>query len=568
MTRLELLRASTSLSDVAYLLGFKPPALAYVLYIMPGTAKYKSFEIPKKSGGKRQIDAPTPELCNLQKRLANLLQDCDAEIRRNLGLKRTIAHGFVRKRSIMTNAHVHLHRRFVFNTDLENFFGTINFGRVRGFFISNKHFQLNDKVATIIAQIACHNNALPQGAPTSPIISNLIGHVLDIHVSKLASDVGCTYSRYADDLSFSTNKRIFPKEIASKSDGNPHAWAAGEKLNKIIEKQGFSINEHKSRMHYADSRQEVTGLVVNRRINVKSDYRAKVRQMVHRLINTGAFVFKKVNDLGETIEQEGNIHQLGGMLSFIHAVNRYNFGRFIKKESYPKTEKIEGFKKVYSKFFWYTHFFAPELPVIMFEGKTDNIYIHCAIRSLAGSLPRLAQTDASGKTKILARLYNYTDTTKEILGLGGGSGHLLNFLNSYQGAVKKFKAPTSKIPIILVIDNDDGAKRIYSRLREVTGQKITGDESFIRVYDRIYVVPIPKILGEDTCIEDFFDESVLATKLSGKSFNKKNNIDTDNQYGKFAFAKAVIKRNEKKIDFSGFAGVLSIVDSIIAAHSA
>jgi hypothetical protein len=514
----------------------------------------------------REISAPTEELCNLQKRLANLLQDCDAEIRRTIGVKRTIAHGFVRRRSIMTNARQHVHRRFVFNTDLEGFFDAINFGRVRGFFITNKNFQLHQDVATIIAQIACRQNALPQGAPTSPVVSNLIGHILDIHVAKLAAEAGCVYSRYADDLTFSTNEKKFPEDIAVNSGAEPHRWVVGERLRKIIEKQGFAINETKSRMHYADSRQEVTGLVVNRRVNVRSDYRARVRQMVQRLTNTGAFTVRHVDKSNQIAEKEGNIHQLGGMLSFIHSVNRYDAGRFPKHGDASRLPRVDGFKKVYCKFLLYKDFFGSDRPVLMFEGRTDNIYIRSAIRSLAKSFPALAQVDGNGKVTLDVRLYNYTSTTREVLGLGGGSDNLKKFLILYRKVTAKFRAPEPKCPVIILIDNDNGAKQIYGVLRDMTGSQVTGNESFIRVCKHIYVVPTPKIGGAESCIEDFFDNSTLSVMLAGKNFDKSNDFDSEKSYGKVAFAKAVVKRNEKAIDFSGFAPILSTIDSIIDAH--
>ncbi|MFX7853813.1 reverse transcriptase domain-containing protein, partial [Acinetobacter baumannii] len=91
---------------------------------------------------------------------------------------------------------------------------TINFGRVRGFFLKDKNFALHEKVATVIAQIACHDNKLPQGSPCSPVISNLIGHMMDIMLVRLASATGCSYSRYADDLTFSSNKGKFSSRVA------------------------------------------------------------------------------------------------------------------------------------------------------------------------------------------------------------------------------------------------------------------------------------------------------------------------------------------------------------------
>ena len=115
---------------------------------------------------------------------------------------------------------MHKNKRHVFNVDLKDFFPSLNFGRVRGFFIKNAHFQLEPKVATVIAQIACHDNELPQGSPCSPIISNFIGHLLDVRMANLAKKTKCNYSRYADDLTFSTNWKEFPEKLAIKKKGS------------------------------------------------------------------------------------------------------------------------------------------------------------------------------------------------------------------------------------------------------------------------------------------------------------------------------------------------------------
>ena len=182
----------------------------------------------------RKIEAPAPELMLMQRRLSDLLQNCVEEINQSRNRKDQLAHGFKRKRSIITNATRHRMRRYVFNIDLQDFFPTINFGRVRGFFIKDANFMLDPKVATILAQIACHANGLPQGAPCSPVISNLIGHVLDIRLCRIAAANGCTYSRYADDLTFSTNKPQFPASIAKPSSINPHQWELGDVLADAI----------------------------------------------------------------------------------------------------------------------------------------------------------------------------------------------------------------------------------------------------------------------------------------------------------------------------------------------
>jgi RNA-directed DNA polymerase len=199
MSQLTFLKAASTLAEVATLLDFKPSALAFILYKKPPLTKYTTFAVPKRGGGLRTINAPSPELRLLQRRLSDLLQNCLEEINRKRKLNDELAHGFKRNRSIISNAVKHKRRRYVFNIDLQDFFPTINRGRVRGFFIKDANFLLHPKVATVLAQIACTDDGLPQGAPCSPVISNFVGHILDIRLCKLASASGCTYSRYADD---------------------------------------------------------------------------------------------------------------------------------------------------------------------------------------------------------------------------------------------------------------------------------------------------------------------------------------------------------------------------------
>ena len=103
---------------------------------------------------------------------------------------------------------MHVGSKYVLNIDLQDFFDSFNFGRVRGFFIKNRNFQLNPDVATVIAQIACYDNKLPQGSPCSPVITNLISHSLDIRLASLAKKYKCTYTRYADDITFSTREGL------------------------------------------------------------------------------------------------------------------------------------------------------------------------------------------------------------------------------------------------------------------------------------------------------------------------------------------------------------------------
>jgi len=290
MSTCEKLIKTTSLSEFAILLGYKPKALSYILYKIPNDQKYIGFTIPKKNGGERKIKSPVDQVKHLQRRLADLLNQCFDETSMGSKHKRSLSHGFRKDHSIRTNAINHINKRHVFNIDLQDFFPSINFGRVRGFFIKNAHFQLDPKIATIIAQIACHDNELPQGSPCSPIISNLIGHLLDIRMVNFAKRAKCTYSRYADDLTFSTNRNEFPAKIAIQSYDNQ--WVSSNTLKKEIEKVGFTINEKKTSLQYKTTRQIATGLVVNKKVNIKREYYRQTRSMCHSLFQSNEFYIK------------------------------------------------------------------------------------------------------------------------------------------------------------------------------------------------------------------------------------------------------------------------------------
>jgi RNA-directed DNA polymerase len=568
MTQLSSLKAAASLHDVAQILDLKPAQLSFLLYKTLAPEKYKKFEVAKKSGGVRQISAPTKSLKQLQKRLANVLQNCieDINVARLNENKRQdrIAHGFKRKRSILTNAKEHRNRNFVFNIDLKDFFGSINFGRIRGFFISDRNFQLTPKVATVIAQIACFENALPQGSPCSPVISNLIGHMLDTHLAKLAALSGCTYTRYADDLTFSTNKPEFPKEIASCSA--QHEWAPGVDLVRLIIKSGFEINAAKTRMQYRDSRQEVTGLVVNKKVNVRSDYRHRVRAMAHRLFTQGEFHIEKGycdKNGTENPPLLGTLSQLHGMLGFIDWVDRPHTVRLEEKDRSKK-------ELTYKRFLLFKNFYAAPEPVIVCEGKTDRVYVTQAIRSLAAEYPDLADIDATGKVTLKIRRFRYTETsTGRILGLGGGTGDLKNLLIAYYKEAEKFTALGMKSPVIVLVDNDTAGGTVFSAAKEIKklpkNAALSTNDNYVHVFKNLYLMATPT--PKDTEIENLFDADTKARTLGMRTFDASGKADCNLHYGKADFAYRVVEQHAAEIDFSGFKPLLDRVVAVITHHT-
>lgn len=561
MKRIEQLRLTDGLSDVALLLGFQPKPFAWVIYKQPN--KYTSFEIPKSRGGVRKIKAPEDKLKNVQSRLSELLQDCIADINEQRSQKEKLSHGFRRGHSIITNAYQHRSKRFVLNVDLTDFFGTINFGRVRGFLITNKHFALNERTATVLAHIVCDDNSLPQGAPTSPVVSNLIAHILDVRLAKLARRYGLHYTRYADDLTFSTNSRTFPTEVAAP-DENGH-WAAGNALEKAIVRAGFALNPKKTRMQLKQSRQDVTGIVVNEKVNIRSEYHREARAKCDHLFRTGQYLTKKTvrkDDGTSGVESvPGTIEELGGVMSFIDSVKRY-------KVPMDRERKLTGQERLYRNFLYYQHFYASPMPTILCEGKTDNIYVRCAIQALMADYGQLAQKEGD-ILKLLVRLFNYSDHTKRLMGLAGGSGHIKDLIANYRNHLKPFSAPGKGQPVILLIDNDSGAKAIYSCVQSITGNVCDGKEPFYFLGENLYLIPTPRSATDtDTMIEDFLPSKWRSVQLGGKSLNLGKDFDKTKEYGKALYAEHVIKKNRKDVDFTGMKGILDRIVAVLADYAA
>ena len=573
MSRLQSLKNASTLHDVATLLNFKPKALSYILYRKIPATKYRSFVLPKASGGQRLIQAPSDELKLLQKNLSDLLQDCAAELNATNGWKDQIAHGFKRDRSIVSNACRHRGRRWVFNLDLADFFGSINFGRVRGFFISNKHFSLNPKVATILAQIACHDNSLPQGSPCSPVLSNLIAHILDMRVVQLARKAGCTYTRYADDLTFSTNLPSFPSSIAIQTGGGNHSWNAANELTQIITHSGFTINVTKTRMQYRNSRQDVTGLVVNKKVNIRSEYRRAVRAMVYNLFTTGNFYHRSIGaaPIGAPQQFPGTLAQLHGMLGHIDSVDLYN--KRLNQQSNtagtsPKTQ-MQTKESQYRRFLIFEYFYNGQTPVIICEGKTDNVYISEAIKHLGANYPSLASVSATNAVSLKVRIFKYPETsTGRILELNGGTGDLKHFIRRYSDDIKKFKAPGLLQPVIVLVDNDDGKKDLSGVINNITKKQPLWTAPYLHVTANLYLMPTPLTAGKtESVIEDFFSQQTLKTVLGNKTFMPHAPFDQTLHYGKAIFAEQVVKKGANSIDFKGFIPILNTLADIIATHT-
>ena len=259
---------------LASLLGTTKKKLNYLAYVLNETSKYDVFQIKKRNGELREIQAPKKAMKVIQRRIAVMLK--------GVYEPKVCAHGYIEGRNIVTNASIHLKQNWLFTIDLHNFFPSINFGRVRGLFLKHP-FNLPAEVSTILAQLCTLNGCLPQGGPSSPIISNLICQKLDRQLSHLAIKNRCYYSRYADDIVFSTKAKVFPSSLGyiKTSEDGILVHCAADHLSSIICENGFEINNKKTSLRGTGNRQIVTGIVVNHKINVKREYVRELRSILH-----------------------------------------------------------------------------------------------------------------------------------------------------------------------------------------------------------------------------------------------------------------------------------------------
>jgi RNA-directed DNA polymerase len=321
---LNLLRGVRSRYGLGPLLGVTfAKHLVYYLYRLPIDRRYNSFTIKKRTGGTRLISSPATGLKTVQRRLSKLLY--------SIYEPRTGVHGFAIGRGITTNAEVHVRRNHVLNIDIEDFFGSINFGRVRGLFMAEP-FSLPPGVATVLAQICCHEDKLPQGAPTSPIVSNMICGRMDSELKTLARQHDCLYTRYADDLTFSTRLRVFPTELAYLEEvEDKRSVRLSTALNDLIEKNGFKVKQSKTRLLSRSDRQNVTGLTVNRFVNVDRRYIRNLRAALHAWrkhgFNQAQAKFRDTYSTG----RDGNLDRtLFGRIQFVGSVRGWDDSLYAK----------------------------------------------------------------------------------------------------------------------------------------------------------------------------------------------------------------------------------------------
>ena len=339
--------------------------------------RYRKFKIKKKTGGFRDITAPRNKCFKM------LLQAVN-EMLKALYVPSEHVMGFTEGRSVATNAAIHKAQNYVFNIDLKDFFPSIEQARLWKR-LQVKPYKMPSQIASIIAGLcsmrikrehinenAKHENdkhyiyVLPQGAPTSPILTNMVSEKLDFLLSGLARRFGLHYTRYADDITFSSMHYVYSKDGAFRTE-----------LKRIITEQGFTINDKKTRLQKRGTRQEVTGVIVNQKLNVTQRYARDIRNILHIWKKFGyndaysRFLPKYKTDRGHV--KKGNpdlINVIEGKLLYMKMVKGENdtvyknlYNRFIELKgkvanskntnsegtTFIKTLKIAAFEKEYSK---------------------------------------------------------------------------------------------------------------------------------------------------------------------------------------------------------------------------
>ncbi len=318
-------------------LGVTIPELRWLCFhrdVVDGTSHYHVWTIPKRDGTARRITAPKPALKKAQRwLLRNVVEKLPVH---------QAAHGFLEARSIASNAGVHAGADIIVKVDLKDFFPTVTFRRVKGLF---RKAGLPENVATLGALIATEPpreavefrgktlhvatgpRACPQGAPTSPGITNAICLRLDRRMSGLARTMGFSYTRYADDLTFSYRKS--DEEKGTRAKAPIGALLRGVKA--ILEHEGFKLHAKKTAVMRAGGSQRVTGLVVNKAKDEVPPVRVP-RKVVRRL---KAAIFNR--EKGRPAKGDESLAQLKGMAAFVHMVDPKRGRAFL-----DRIEKLEA----------------------------------------------------------------------------------------------------------------------------------------------------------------------------------------------------------------------------------
>jgi retron-type reverse transcriptase len=340
----DLVKLLSDAKNMLYGEECKPVQLKSLTYYANPTLckkRYQTFTIKKKSGADRTIHAPVKGLKSILRSLNFVLQ-CVYEPHK-------AATGFVLEKSIVDNAKKHVGHHYVLNMDLKDFFHTFDRNRVKMGFIYEP-FNLNgerEPLAFLLASLCTHpleidgevKTVLPQGSPTSPTLTNILCRKLDRRLTGLAKRFGAVYTRYADDITFSSYHNIYKNEEFQKE------------LKRIIEEdQKLVINPKKTRLQKSGYRQEATGLIVNDKVNVLRRYVKQIRMWLYYWEKYGyekaEQIFKRdyIADKGHVKKMNAQlVSVIDGKLLFLKMVKGAEDGTYKKLKE--RFDKLTGLKE-------------------------------------------------------------------------------------------------------------------------------------------------------------------------------------------------------------------------------
>lgn len=288
------------------------------LYLLAQQPQYRSFTIPKKGGGERQIETPGHDLKKVLARLNRYLQSV------YIFEKSSAVHGFVTsvkndadRRSVVSNAKKHLGKKYLLNLDLKDFFHTVSREKVLSIFL-HKPFNFRRELPDLLADLCTYRGRLPMGTPTSPTLSNFACRELDDQLLNFSEQMIWAYTRYADDMSFSSNQKINSEKIYS-------AMA-------IIRENGFEVNTKKIKVYGPDDDKIVTGLLLaGNEIKLSPDFLAQLKRDLDNLRQ----VIKAQHESGQLTTKW--VEQLK-----MQVKGRINFAGFVLKRNHPEYMNLKS----------------------------------------------------------------------------------------------------------------------------------------------------------------------------------------------------------------------------------
>ena len=285
---------------------------------------YFPHTVKKKNGGERQLYSPSTLLKCCQRVILD-------EILNKIPVSRH-ATAYKRCWGIERNAKPHIGKKYLLKMDITDFFGSITFDQVYSAAFNTRYFP--KFIGVILTNFCCYNGYLPQGAPTSPALSNLVMKNFDDNLGKWCAERGITYTRYCDDITFSSDKPLYNTYVKTK---------------KMLEEMCFEVNEEKTGFFTNANRQSVTGITVNKKLSISKEYKRKLRQQIYYILKFGPesyIAHTSEGFIADDIESEV-FHLLNSVEGTINYIASIEKGVSAKIPLIELKEKINELRKKY-----------------------------------------------------------------------------------------------------------------------------------------------------------------------------------------------------------------------------